>query len=315
MGPVRDAVLVLRRGGLGDTLLMLPVLAALRRAHPGAELHCAGVVEFADVLAAFGAADRALSSESLQLWALRSDSADGGRARARLGAYAHVVADDPAAAAAGAHVQVFDPRPCRSDALLALQIGAALELRVDPGDAVLPRRPPAGERGPVMLAPGSGSPGKCWPRARWLELAAHLAAAAPPAVVVGPAEQQRDDPRRWPWPAGTSFVAEASCVDLALRLASARAFVGNDSGVTHLAAALLVPTVALFGPTAPAVWRPPSPSCTCVGSGTGAAPPDVATAAVLAAVDALASRRWRGSFGGGVDGVPDAMHHAPRVPR
>jgi heptosyltransferase-3 len=282
---VRDAVLVLRRGGLGDTLLMLPVLAALRRAHPGAELHFAGVQEFAVVLAEFGAADRALSSESLQLWALRSDSKEGERARARLAAYAYVVADDPAVAAAGgARVQVFDPRPLRSDVPLALQIGRALDLRVDLGDAVLPRRPPAVVRGPVALAPGSGSPGKCWPRARWLELAAQLAADAPLAVVVGPAERERDDPQRWPWPAGTSFVTEPSCVDLAQRLAAARACVGNDSGVTHLAAALLVPTVAIFGPTAPAVWCPPSPTCTCVGTDTGAAPPDVATAAVLAAL-------------------------------
>jgi ADP-heptose:LPS heptosyltransferase len=281
---VRDAVLVLRRGGLGDTLLMLPVLDALRRAHPGAGLHFAGVLEFAAVLAEFGAVDRALSSESLQLWALRSDTADGERARARLGAYTHVVADDPAAAAAGTCVQVFDPRPLLGDVPLALQIGKALGLRIDLGLAVLPRRPPAVGRGPVALAPGSGSPAKCWPRARWLELAAHLAAAAPLAVVVGPVEIERDDPRRWPWPAGTSFVAEPGCVELAHRLAAARAFVGNDSGVTHLAAAMLVPTVALFGPTAPAVWGPPSPSCTCVDTGTGAAPPDVAVTAVLAAV-------------------------------
>jgi len=38
-------------------------------------------------------------------------------------------------------------------------------------------------------------------------------------------------------------------------LASAGAFVGNDSGVTHLAS-YLCPTLALFGPTDPAVWGP-----------------------------------------------------------
>jgi ADP-heptose:LPS heptosyltransferase len=40
-------------------------------------------------------------------------------------------------------------------------------------------------------------------------------------------------------------------------LAQARAFVGNDSGVTHLAGALEVPTLALFGPTDPRIWAPP----------------------------------------------------------
>ncbi len=39
-------------------------------------------------------------------------------------------------------------------------------------------------------------------------------------------------------------------------LAGAQAFVGNDSGITHLAAAVGTPVVALFGPTDPRVWAP-----------------------------------------------------------
>jgi ADP-heptose:LPS heptosyltransferase len=76
-------------------------------------------------------------------------------------------------------------------------------------------------------------------------------------VVVGPAERERDDPMRWPWPAGTAFLADLSCVELAQRLCAARAFVGNDSGTTHLAAALLLPTIAIFGASEPRVWAPP----------------------------------------------------------
>lgn len=44
--------------------------------------------------------------------------------------------------------------------------------------------------------------------------------------------------------------------ELAAWLSGARLFVGNDSGITHLAAALGVPTLALFGPTDPRVWAP-----------------------------------------------------------
>jgi heptosyltransferase-3 len=44
--------------------------------------------------------------------------------------------------------------------------------------------------------------------------------------------------------------------DLARFLAGARAYIGNDSGITHLAAAVGIPTIALFGPTDPAVWAP-----------------------------------------------------------
>jgi ADP-heptose:LPS heptosyltransferase len=44
--------------------------------------------------------------------------------------------------------------------------------------------------------------------------------------------------------------------DLACWLASARIYIGNDSGPTHLAAAVGTPVVALFGPSDPAVWAP-----------------------------------------------------------
>jgi ADP-heptose:LPS heptosyltransferase len=44
--------------------------------------------------------------------------------------------------------------------------------------------------------------------------------------------------------------------ELAQHVASARVFVGNDSGITHLAAAVQTPVVALFGPADPRVWAP-----------------------------------------------------------
>jgi ADP-heptose:LPS heptosyltransferase len=44
--------------------------------------------------------------------------------------------------------------------------------------------------------------------------------------------------------------------ELACWLATARVYIGNDSGITHLAAAVGTPVVAIFGPTDPAVWAP-----------------------------------------------------------
>ena len=44
--------------------------------------------------------------------------------------------------------------------------------------------------------------------------------------------------------------------ELACWLARARLYVGNDSGITHLAAAVGTPVLALFGPSDPAVWAP-----------------------------------------------------------
>ena len=39
-------------------------------------------------------------------------------------------------------------------------------------------------------------------------------------------------------------------------IACADLYIGNDSGLTHMAAALGAPTVAVFGPTDPGTWRP-----------------------------------------------------------
>ena len=44
--------------------------------------------------------------------------------------------------------------------------------------------------------------------------------------------------------------------DLACWLRSARIYIGNDSGITHLAAALGTPVVAIFGPSDPNLWAP-----------------------------------------------------------
>jgi len=281
-------MLVLRRGGLGDTLLMLPVLAALRRQCAGAELHFAGVLEFAELLPAFGAVDRACSTEALQLWALARRPA-AAAVVARFGSYQHIVADDPAVAvlaAADRQVQVFDPRRVRPGSPFGAQLLEQLGLGDAAADARLAARAAPMPGAPVVLAPGSGAPAKCWPRAHWLLLAAMLAATGHRlAVVIGPAERERDDPSRWGWPDGTGLWAGLGVVELAQRLRPALAFAGNDSGVTHLAAALSVPTVALFGPTDPAVWAPAGEHVQClreVAAGRPAADPGAVCRALLA---------------------------------
>lgn len=248
--PTPRRCLVLRRGGLGDTLLMVPVLRALARVHPGARIEFAGVREFADVLVAHGVVAAAHSSEDLALWA-------PARARERLAPFDLVVTDDAAAHdAAPAAVLGFEPRP-RDRRPLPLQIAGQLGLAVQlPQDAMLRVVGPTAPSGACVLAPGSGARAKNWPREHWLALAASLPAAVAIAVVVGPTEQERDDPRRWPWPRAVAFFADLTVVQLAQRLAAAATFVGNDSGPTHLAAMLGLRTVALFGGGDAAVFAP-----------------------------------------------------------
>jgi ADP-heptose:LPS heptosyltransferase len=108
----------------------------------------------------------------------------------------------------------------------------------------------------LAIHPGSGSPGKNWPAARFVALAERLATGRRFLVIEGPADECSVAPLRLE----RAVIAR----DLPLRalgalLRHAGLFVGNDSGVSHLAAAFGAPTLVLFGPTNPAVWSPSGP--------------------------------------------------------
>ena len=118
--------------------------------------------------------------------------------------------------------------------------------------------------GPIVIHPGSGSESKCWPADRFDGLIAALRAAGRPVrVVLGEVELdrwRRELLDRW----RRCHQAEVltALEDLYTLLASASLYVGNDSGPTHLAAQMGVPTVALFGPTSPRRWAPRGPAVT-----------------------------------------------------
>jgi ADP-heptose:LPS heptosyltransferase len=107
----------------------------------------------------------------------------------------------------------------------------------------------------LALAPGSGAKEKDWPVqfyravAEWWE----TKLGGEVLVVLGPAEEDRKEDRAW----GHARVMRGLDLgELAALLAQCHLYIGNDSGVTHLAAALRVETIALFGPTDPSEWAP-----------------------------------------------------------
>ncbi len=105
----------------------------------------------------------------------------------------------------------------------------------------------------VILMPGSGSRSKNWAAENFAALAGAIFERLPCAILLGPAEH----PLKAVFEArGCVVLAGLELPVAAALLASALAFVGNDSGVSHMAAALDVPGVVLFGPTEPARWAP-----------------------------------------------------------
>jgi ADP-heptose:LPS heptosyltransferase len=113
----------------------------------------------------------------------------------------------------------------------------------------------------IVLHPGSGNTSKNWPPVNWLNLTQHLLkhdSGCRVAVVAGKRDVHsveflrilnHQQQMQW-W-------YNLPLPELASRLVEATLFVGHDTGISHLAAAVGVSSLVLFGPTEPAVWAPP----------------------------------------------------------
>lgn len=116
----------------------------------------------------------------------------------------------------------------------------------------------------VIIQPGSGGPNKCWHIDNFLAIAKQLGSKGIEVVfLLGPAELDKFSKTNI-----KKIKSVGRCLmDLSLTqvlglLSCADAFLGNDSGITHLASALGVKTIAVFGPTNPAVYGPIGPAVT-----------------------------------------------------
>jgi len=121
---------------------------------------------------------------------------------------------------------------------------------------------PDRERRGVAIAYGSGSPRKNWPRERFQVVAESFRRSGETVTwIAGPAEEGTAPP-------GPAW-KDLPLSDLAAKLSRCRLYLGNDSGVTHLAAATGCPVVALFGATDARVWSPLGPRVKVIASPTG----------------------------------------------
>ncbi len=107
---------------------------------------------------------------------------------------------------------------------------------------------------PIVFAPGASRPAKRWPLERYATTIEKIASHHPVAVIAPDASEFRGmEPiaRRFPTVFFTPRLEQAIGL-----LAQAKLYVGSDSGLKHLAAALNIPTVTLFGPESVGEWHP-----------------------------------------------------------
>ena len=318
--PARHVVAI-RPGALGDTLLVFPTLALIRAGWPGARvtlvarrdvLPLARAWDLADSVAPYDAPEwsalfiqpppvdsplRAVLADSAALaWLTDSD----GSVAANLQAL-------------GAHRVAIGPGRPREDGRehAALQLAAllpAIGIPVPRTTAALydslrsirlphqrlPQVPlpsltgllTSGAR-VVALHPGSGGAEKRWPPDRFAALCLEMRdVGLCPLLIEGP--QDAEMVSAVLAAAGERAIRPAvarglSVPDLAEVLARCDAYVGNDSGVSHLAGLLGVPTLALFGPSDPAVWAPLGPRTRALRAESGA----IAALSIAAVTGAL----------------------------
>lgn len=114
---------------------------------------------------------------------------------------------------------------------------------------------------PVLaLAPVAAAAEKTWPADRFAALAADLRAGPCAgwriALFGGPGDDAKAAPLLAALPGALEVFGEPDLLSVAAALKTCAAFVGNDSGLAHLAAAVEVPTLALFGPSDPIRYAP-----------------------------------------------------------
>ena len=264
---VRPArILVLRGGALGDFIVTLPALRALRERWPDARLELIGYPRVARLALRGGLVDvvHSLDQSGIARFfaahpVFSEEQAEFVRSFDIVLSYLHdpqgVVRDN--LRAAGVRV-LIDASPMVSVRHAADHFLAPLESLAIYGADAAPRlavrRAPAA--GPPLLAihPGSGSPRKNWPLERFLAVAgAARDAGLAVRFMLGEAEQALAGPVR---AAGFDVWADRALDELPDLLAGAACYLGNDSGISHLAAACGCRSLVLFGPTDPALWAP-----------------------------------------------------------
>lgn len=282
--------LFLHAGAVGDFVLTLHVTAALRSAFPKARIEMAARCPLAPFAVGRGPIDAALDPDRIGLHHFYG-SADipaetAGRLRrfdlvisflggpgstvaTRLseGTSSHVLSVDPGPlpGAKGMHItQQWLNALGKAGLTLRPTTGQLLSVSVEDRQAArtalseIAGRPPGRT---VVCHPGSGGRAKCCP----LEALEHVVRGLQNRGdtilwMIGPAEFEGHGAAYVQRLSGSAPVLfEESLRRAARLLMGADCFIGHDAGMTHLAAGLGLPTVALFGPSDPGVWRPLGP--------------------------------------------------------
>ncbi len=269
----RGKILVIRGGAIGDFILTLPALSALRLHFPTVHLEVLGYPHIADLAVAGRIVDQARSIESRPL---ANFFARNGVLSSELSEYfssfeiiiSYLYDPDKIFQTniARCSKAQFIAGPHRPDENLKLHAAKVFlqpleRLAIFDADSIpkLPINSQIEANNQLAFHPGSGSEKKNWSQTKWIELIERVLDETNHNLLLigGEAEGAWLTEMFSRLPAERCALAKnLPLVELAARLQSCAFFLGHDSGISHLAAAMNLPAIILWGDTAEEIWKP-----------------------------------------------------------
>ena len=279
--PILPSYLIIHPGALGDVLQAVPALRVLRANAPGARVVFAGQPRLGRLLVTLGAVDEARDFDGLGLEALFTDAPVPPALADFLGGFARVVswfgAGEPdyraRLGAVARDLVIARPVPDGDTPVWRHLVATLADAAHADAAATAPLtiEAAAGDRRALLVHAGSGGAWKRWPPERFAEVieAAVRATGVPVLLHQGPADREAVDALATALSAPVERLVEPQLPALAAALAGAGAYLGGDSGVSHLAAAVGAPSVILFPPAHLPRWAPWSPTARPIAASGG----------------------------------------------
>ncbi|MBN1293521.1 MAG: glycosyltransferase family 9 protein [Candidatus Latescibacteria bacterium] len=275
-------ILIVRTGGLGDCILTLPVVSYLKDIISGARFSVLGDGNMLAISKLSGLFENFYFIDNAQYSALFSEKKPSPYLRSFFSLFDEVY--------------FFTAGNCREIERMVIEAGAGKCFTLNPKQpegwsdkhivlhylsivpefneqnladfsSFLPHFSGTDKSGTgLVIHPGSGSVDKNWPTERFCYAADEYMGKV--KVVLGPAEIERGYKSYFDMKSIDVEIIE-TFDELCDVLSGASLYLGNDSGVSHLAAAYGTIGVVLFGTTDPVVWRPPYTTITVINSSDG----------------------------------------------